>query len=156
VRVTAVDRWKRLPAWARWVLAVYVIGFVDGTVVHVRQLAHGGIHAYAGFGYVPVQVFLVLLVVLDPFTALLCAFVRWAGIWLAVLIMALDVAANWAGNWNAMPRFLIVFWVGEVFAIFVFATAVPLLRAIGGGNARLRGARLFEEVGGLRGGQCPV
>jgi hypothetical protein len=130
VRVIAREMWTRLPAWARWVVAVYVIGFVDGTVVHVRQLAHGGIHAYAGFGYVPVQVFLVLLVVLDPVTALLCAFVRRAGIRLAVLIMALDVAANWAGNWNAMPRFLVTFWVGELFAVFVFATVFPLLRAI--------------------------
>ena len=116
VYAIARERWTRLPAWARWVVAVYVIGFVDGTVVHVRQLAHGGIHAYAGFGYVPVQVFLVLLVVLDPVTALLCAFVRRAGIWLAVLIMTLDVAANWAGNWYAMPRFLVTFWVGELFA----------------------------------------
>jgi hypothetical protein len=127
VRVIARDRWKRLPAWARWVLAAYVIGFADGTVVHVRQLAHGGIHAYAGFGYVPVQVFLVLLVALDPVAALLCVFTKRAGVWLAVLIMALDVAANWAGNWNAMPRFLVTFLVGEF-----FATAVPLLRAIGG------------------------
>jgi len=131
-RVSAIvrQRWAPLPAWARWLLAVYAIGFVDGTVVHVRQLALGGIHAYAGFGYVPVQVFLVLLVVLDPVTALLCAFVRRAGIWLAALIMALDVAANWAGNWNAMPRFLATFWVGEIFAIFVFATVVPLLRHV--------------------------
>jgi hypothetical protein len=131
VRVIARGRWKRLPAWARWVLAVYVIGFADGTIDHVVWMTHGGIHAYAGFGYVPVQVFLALLVVLDPVTALLCAFVKRAGIWLAVLIMMLDVAANWAGNWNAMSRFLITFWVGGLFAIFVFATAVPLLRAIG-------------------------
>lgn len=38
--------------------------------------------------------------------------------------------ANWAGNWPAMPRFMISKWLDEVFAVFVFATAVPLLRAV--------------------------
>jgi hypothetical protein len=131
VHAIARERWTRLPTWGRWVLAVYVIGFADGTVVHVEQLTRGGIHAYAGFGYVPIQVFLVLLVVLDPVAALLCTFARRAGIWLGVLIMALDVPANWAGNWNAMPRFLVTFLPGEFFAAFVFATALPLLRALG-------------------------
>ena len=129
-RPIAWERWERLPAWARWVLAVYVIGFAEGTVDHVRWMTRGGIHAYAGFGYVPVQVFLVLLIVLDPVAALLCAFARRAGIWLAVLIMALDVPANWAGNWNAMPRFLVSFLPGELFAVFVLATAIPLLHAL--------------------------
>jgi hypothetical protein len=125
------QRWTRLPGWARWALAVYVIGFADGTIDHVMWMRRGGIHAYAGFGYVPVQVFLVLLVILDPFALLLCALVRRAGVWLGVLIMALDVPANWAGNWNAMPRFVVTFLLGELFAVFVFATAVPMLSAIG-------------------------
>ena len=124
-------RWARLPAWARWVLAGYVIALVDGTADHLWWMTRGGIHAYAGFGYVPVQLFLVLLIVLDPVAALACALVRRSGVWLAVLIMALDVPANWAGNWNAMPRFLLTFLPGELFAVFVFATAVPLLRAMG-------------------------
>jgi hypothetical protein len=76
-------------------------------------------------------VFLVLLVVLDPVAALLCTFARRAGIWLGALIMALDVPANWAGNWNAMPRFLVTFLPNELFAAFVFATALPLLRTLG-------------------------
>lgn len=127
-------RWARLPARARWVLVVYIIGFADGTVDHVVWMTHGGIHAYAGFGYVPVQVFLVLLVVLDPVAAVLCTLARRPGVWLAVLIVALDVPANWAGNWNAMPRFLITFLLGELFAAFVLVTAFPLLRAIGSGR----------------------
>ncbi len=106
-------------------------GFADGTIDHVMWMTHGGIHAYARFGYVPVQVFLVLLVVLDPFALVLCALVRRAGVWLGVLIMALDIPANWAGNWNAMPGFLVTFLLGELFAVFVFATAVPMLGAIG-------------------------
>jgi hypothetical protein len=98
------DRWTRLPVWARWVLAVYVVGFADGSIDHVMWMAHGGIRAYAGFGYVPVQVFLVLLVVLDPFALVLCALVRRAGVWLGVLIMALDIPANWAALANRKPR----------------------------------------------------
>jgi hypothetical protein len=126
------ERWARLPRWARWVLAVYVIGFAEGTLDHVLWMSHGGIHAYARFGYAPVQVFLVLLIVLDPVTTLLCAFVRRAGVWLAALIMILDIAANWAGNWARMPRFIASFWLGELFAVLVFVTAIPLSRAIVG------------------------
>jgi hypothetical protein len=28
--------WAALPGWARWVLAVYLIGFADGTAAHAR------------------------------------------------------------------------------------------------------------------------
>jgi len=52
-------------------------------------------------------------------------------VWLGVLIMALDIPANWAANWNAMPGFLASFLLGELFALFVFVTAVPMLGAIG-------------------------
>lgn len=131
-RTLVGDQWARLPVWARWVLAIYVIGLLDGTGDHVRWMTHGGIHAYARFGYIPIQVFLVLLIVLDPVAAVLCVFTRRAGVRLAVLIMVLDVPANWAGNWHAMPRFLITFLPGELFAAFVFVTALPLLRACGG------------------------
>jgi len=72
----------------------------------------------------------VLLIVIDPAAALLCALVRRPGVWLAVAIMALDVPANWAGNFNAMPHFLVTFLPGELFAAFVFVTAVPVLRGI--------------------------
>lgn len=127
----AMRRWlARLPPRARWVVAVYLIGFADGTGDHVLWMTHGGIHAYAAFRYVPIQVFLVALIVLDPLTAVLVGLVRREGVWLAVAIMALDVAANWAGNWPAMPRFLLTFLPGELFAVFVFATAIPLLQAI--------------------------
>ena len=130
IRAMTRDRWTRLPGWARCVLAIYVIGLCDGTVVHVAWMTHGGIHAYARFGSVPVQAFLVLLIAVDPAAALLCALVRRPGVWLAVLIMVLDIAANWAGNWNAMPRFLLTFLAGELFAVFVFATVPPLLGAM--------------------------
>lgn len=140
-RARAWGRWARLPRWARWVLAGYVIGFAEGTADHVAWMTRGGIHAYAGFGSIAIQAFLVSLIVLDPVAALLCASVRRSGAWLAVLIMALDVPANWADNWPRMPGFLITFLLGELFAVFVFATALPLLRAIdatGTGGRRSR------------------
>jgi hypothetical protein len=123
------DRWARLPPWARWVLAACLIGFADGTGARVRRMMHGGIRACAAFGYVPVQVFTAALTVLDPLALALMALVRREG-WLAVAVTALDVPANWAGNWPAMPRFMISARPDEVLAVLVFATAVPLLRAV--------------------------
>jgi hypothetical protein len=68
-------RWAGLPPWTRWVLAVYLIGFADGTGDHVRWMTHGGIRAYAVFRYVPIQVFMVALIVLDPLTVMLVGLV---------------------------------------------------------------------------------
>jgi hypothetical protein len=104
-------RWGALPRWARWVLALYVVGFADGTGDHVLALSRGGIHAYAGFPPVPVQALLVCLVVLDPLAFILTGLVGRAGVWLAVSIMALDMPINWYWNWSritAQPgRFLV-------------------------------------------------
>lgn len=125
--------WADLPRWARWVLAVYLIGFADGTADHVRWMTHGGIHAYApSYPQVAIQVFFVSLVVLDPLVVALVAFVRQEGIWLAVSVMALDVAANWIGNWarirqHWMPN---VPWLITLFGVYVFVTAPPLLRLV--------------------------
>ena len=94
--------WARLPRWARWVLAGYLIGFADGTGAHIRDLARDGVHAYAAFGPVPVQVFLVALVVLDPLVLILAGLARPAGVWLACAVLLLDNAANWIGNWPGL------------------------------------------------------
>lgn len=101
-----------------------MIGFAEGTGDHVMWMAHGGIHAYAGFRYVPVQVFFVSLIVLDPLVVVLAGVVRREGIYLAMFVISLDIAANWAGNWPRTP------WVFILDGVFVFATAVPLLRAM--------------------------
>jgi hypothetical protein len=138
-------RWARLPRWARWTLAVYLIGFAEGTGDHVLWMTRGGIHAYAGFGYLPVQAFLVALIVLDPLVVLLTGLVRRDGIWLAVAVMALDVAANWAGNWSAMPRYLLQSLSIELFAVFVFVTALPLLRVVS--SARVPAGAPGEALG---------
>jgi hypothetical protein len=127
--------WGRLPRWARWVLAGYLIGFADGTGAHIRDLARGGIHAYAAFGPAPVQVFLVGLVVLDPLVIVLVALARPAGVWLACAVLVLDNVANWTGNWPGLrsdplrlvaPAGLLPI---TAFTVFVLAAA-PMLLAV--------------------------
>jgi len=126
--------WAGLPVWARWVLAIYIAGFTDGTAAHVRDLARAGFDAYSGFPYVPLRVFFICLVVLDPLVVVLCAFVRPAGVWLAAAVMVLDVAANTAGNWSRVSRDPAWLFTGTgllvliVFGVFVLATAPAMLR----------------------------
>jgi hypothetical protein len=128
--------WADLPRWARWVLAVYLIGFAQGTGAHVRDLARGGIHAYSALPQAWIQVFFVSLVVLDPLVVVLVALVRRAGIWLAAGAMVLDVAANWVANWPSLQAdpARLLHPVGllpiTLFGVFVLATTRPLLRVI--------------------------
>jgi hypothetical protein len=126
--------WAALPAWARWVLAVYLIGFTDGTAAHARDLAQAGFHAYSGFPQVPLRVFFISLVLLDPLVVVLAALVLPAGIWLAATVMVLDVAANTAGNWPrvqrdpAWPFTSVGLLLIIVFAVFVLGTAPAMVR----------------------------
>lgn len=117
-------------------LAAYVAGFAEGTGDHARWMSHGGIHAYAGsYSQVPIQVFFVALIILDPLTVVLVGGVRRAGIWLAAAIMAVDIAANWIGNWSRItsaPANLPETgpWLITAFGMFVLASAPALLRLI--------------------------
>ena len=76
--------------------------------------------------------FFVSLVVLDPLVVALIAFVRREGIWLAAAVMALDIAANWTGNWTRIrhDRVSNVPWLITLFGVFVLVTALPLLRVM--------------------------
>ena len=123
-------------------LAVYLIGFADGTADHVRWMTRGGIHAYApSYPQIAIQVFFVSLVVLDPLVVVLVAFVRREGIWLAAAVMALDIAANWTGNWARIrhDRVSNVPWLITLFGVFVLVTAMPLLRVMKGSHRRVHG-----------------
>lgn len=115
---------------------MYLIGFAQGTGAHIRDLASGGIHAYSSLPQTWIQVFFVSLVVLDPLVVVLVAFVLRAGIWLAVGVIVLDVAANWIRNWSSLhedPARLLR-PVGllpiTLFGVFVLVTALPLLRVM--------------------------
>lgn len=127
-------RWSGLPRWATWVLAVYLIGFAEGACAHISDLVRGGIHAYAAYPQVPLQVFFVCLVVLDPLVVVLAGLLRREGVWLGGGVMVLDVAANWIGNWAWLrdnpgrllrPVGLLPI---TLFGLFVVATLVPLVR----------------------------
>jgi hypothetical protein len=110
--------------------------FAEGTGDHVRWMAHGGIHAYASsYPQVPYQVFFVSLIVLDPLVVVLAAVVRREAVWLACALMVADIGANWAGNWRRILDYLAHLaanapWLITAFGIFVFATALPLARAM--------------------------
>ena len=130
--------WAGLPRWARWVLAVYLIGFAHGTGAHIGDLVCSGIHAYSSLPQAWIQVFFVSLVVLDLLVVVLVAFVRREGIWLAAVVMVLDVAANWIVSWSWLqedparllrPAGLLPI---TLFGVFVLATALPLLRVMKG------------------------
>ena len=121
---------------------MYLIGFADGTADHVRWMTHGGIHAYApSYPQIAIQVFFVSLLVLDPLVVALVAFVRREGIWLAAAVMALDIAANWIGNWIRIrhDRVSDVPWLITLFGVFVLVTALPLLRVMKGSHRRVHG-----------------
>ncbi|MGW1163795.1 hypothetical protein ACWD48_37670 [Streptomyces sp. NPDC002519] len=127
------QRWGRQPMWAKWMLAVYLIGFLVGTRTHVVDVARDGVHAYAVFPQVPLQVFFVSLVVLDPLVIVLVGLVRRDGIWLAGAVMVLDMCGNWWGNWHWIhddPSKLLVLVPLTLFGLFVLSSVVPLLRAV--------------------------
>jgi hypothetical protein len=128
VRATVRHRWARVPVWVRWVLAVYMIGFAEATGDHVVWMTHGGIHAYAQFGSILIQVFFVALIILDPLVVVLAGLVRREAVYLAVAVTVLDLTANWTASWPRVP------WLFIVDGVLVFATALPLLRAMPGGS----------------------
>lgn len=118
---------------------MYLIGFAEGTGSHLADLVRGGIHAYASFPQLFLQVFFVSLVILDPLTAVLVGLVRREGIWLASAVMALDVSANWWGNRHWLrddPAQLLWLLPITAFGLFVVALAFPLSRAVAGAASR--------------------
>lgn len=128
------ERWSGQPLWARCALAVYLIGFLEGAGAHCLDLIRGGIHVYASFAPLPLQVFFISLVVLDPLVVVLVGLVRPEGIRLAVGVMVVDVIANWIVSWPQLqedPAWLLR-PVGllpiTLFGLLVIASSVPLTR----------------------------
>ena len=128
------QRWGAQPVWVRCALVVYVIGFVEGTRAHVADLLRGGLGAYASYGPVVLQVFFISLVVLDPIVVVLVALARPNGVWLGLVVMAMDVPANVFANWSMLRQdwWSLVRPGGmlplTLFSVFVLVSVVPLLR----------------------------
>lgn len=119
--------------WARWVLAAYLIGFLEGSFVHILDLVRDGFHAYAVFPQVPLQAFFVSLAVLDPLVALLVGFLRREGVWLASAVMVTDGVANWWGNRHWLqddPAKLLPLLPITLFGLVVVAFLLPLHRTV--------------------------
>lgn len=134
------QRWGAQPILVRCALVAYAIGFVVGTRAHVAYLISGGLRAYSAFGPVPVQVFFHLLLIVDPIVVVLVLLVRPIGIWLGLVVMVLDLAANGFANrsavaydwwWLVRPTGMLPL---TFFGLFVFATAIPLARRLPAGS----------------------
>ncbi|MET7701263.1 hypothetical protein [Streptomyces sp. NPDC005485] len=129
------ERWGGQALWVRWVLTAYLIGFFEGSCVHIFYLARDGIHAYASFPQVPLRVFFVSLAILDPLVAVLVGLVRREGVWLASAVMVTDVFGNWWGNRHWLredPAQLLPLLPITLFGLFVVAFLFPLLRTVAG------------------------
>jgi hypothetical protein len=115
------------------VAAIYVIGFVEGTVAHAYDVIRGGLHAYR-YWPLPSQLLFHALLVLDLLVAVWVALAHPTGPPLGATIMVADLAANWWANWNGVLNDPVdyVKLVGltpiTLFGIFVLATALPLHR----------------------------
>ncbi len=137
--------------WVRWVLAGDVVGFLEGAGAHCLDLIRGGVHFYAVFAPVPLQVFFVGLVVLDPLTVVLVGLARPEGVWPASGVVVLDVLANWCVNWPQVKEdpAVLPYPVGllpiTLFGLFVAASSAPLLRVMA--RARIGGAPAGEAGG---------
>lgn len=81
--------WKGAPTWVRWTVATYVVLLSYGTVLHLVDLAAGGVEPYP---WAPpwLALYLVLLTVLDPLAAGLLALRRRAGLYLACTVFVTE------------------------------------------------------------------
>ncbi|MFK0160491.1 hypothetical protein ACIQVL_50025 [Streptomyces sp. NPDC090499] len=110
-----------------------MIGFLEGSCVHIRDLVREGFHAYAAFPQVLLQAFFVGLAILDPLVAVLVGLLRREGVWLASAVMVTDVFANWWGNRHWLqddPAKLLPLLPITLFGLVVVAFLLPLHRAV--------------------------
>jgi hypothetical protein len=86
-------RWQGVPRGIRLAVAVLVVVLGYGGVVHVVQLAIGG---WPPYRWAPIWLasYFTSLILLDPLAALLLWARRAIGLYLAILILATDAAAN--------------------------------------------------------------
>lgn len=127
--------WRGLPPWARIVLGVYAVGFLEGVGAHLKDLATHGLHAYAGLSPV-VRALFFSLVFLDAAAATLALRAHPAVVPFGAAIMVADLAANWWVNARAVAADPGLFWapVGllptTLFGVFVVSAGFPLWRLL--------------------------
>lgn len=134
-------RWGDRPVWIRLTVAVYAVGFLEGTAAHGIFLVTGGLDAY-DYAPMPVQLLFHVLLLLDPLVALVIILARPGGPLLAAVVMLADVVGNWSVTWSAVMAHPTAFLrpVGllpiTLFGAFVLLTAFPLHRALSPGGLR--------------------
>lgn len=118
----------RLTNRTRLIVAVWVVGFIVGTITHTIDLVAGGINVYAGFPE-PVKWFWVSLTVLDPLVVMLLALRSRAAAPVAVLVMIADLAVNWTVFFTVGGLSLFGVLSQSIFGVFVFVTAAHVWRS---------------------------
>ena len=91
------DWWPAAPRWARIIAVTSAVALVYGTVVHLVQLAAGGLDPYPS---VPdwLAAYFVSLTVLDPAAAVLLLLRRRSGLILSCAVLLTDADADAAAN----------------------------------------------------------
>jgi hypothetical protein len=118
------------PTHLRLVQALWVLGYLVGTVTHVGDLVFGGAHPYAGYP-APVRMFWVSLALIDPLTVVLLLMRRRSGVVLGLVVILVELAVSWtvfATVDGLSPLGLINL---TLFGIVMVATARPLWRWFG-------------------------
>lgn len=116
--------WAGAPRSVRAVVLGYVLLLAFGTVVHVVQLAVGGLDPYPGLP-AWLRLYFVSLTLADPLAAVLLWQRRRSGVVLAVAVFVTDAAANGWANYALDPTGGVT--VGRVGQAVIAVLAVVLL-----------------------------
>lgn len=92
------DWWPDAPRWARIIAVTSAVALIYGTVVHLVQLAAGGLNPYPS---VPdwLAAYFISLTVFDPAAAALLLLRRRSGLVLGCAVLLTDAAANGYANY---------------------------------------------------------
>ena len=113
-----------LPRWINLIRALWIAGYLVGTISHVIDLVAGGVSVYEGYA-LPLRLFWVSLTVLDPTVVVLIALRRRAGVVAGVVVIVADVFINATVLGPSLGLLNQV-----LFGVFLLATAVPLWRRL--------------------------
>lgn len=104
------------------IISIYIIGFSIGTISHSIDIFLKG---FLGYTFAPfiLNVFWTSLIFFDPLTILILFFKFRTAIWLAAIIMILDISINLIyGLYTSQYSILLWLTTQIPFGIFVFLT----------------------------------